>query len=214
MTEEAPGPRITPSENGPYEVTGAVPVNRANSELAREPRARVLLCRCGGSSNKPFCDATHRTNGFLGTETGPRNTKADRQDAYQGDGITILDDRSICAHIGNCTDNLSKVFKLRTEPWIDPKAEVAEAIARVIATCPSGALGYAFANSTEPVEADHEPSITASENGPYFVVGRVPMQSPDGSTYEVRARMALCRCGGSGNKPFCDGTHWSNGFQG
>ena len=213
MTEEEQGPQIIPTENGPYAVTGSVPVNRAEGEPAREPRDRVLLCRCGGSSNKPFCDATHRTNGFVGTESGPRNAKADRQDTYQGDGITILDDRSICAHIGNCTDNLTKVFKLGTEPWIEPKGEAAEAIAQVIATCPSGALGYALATSPQPVEAEHEPGITASKNGPYFVVGRIPVKSPDGSTYEVRARMALCRCGGSGNKPFCDGTHWSNGFE-
>ena len=105
------------------------------------------------------------------------------------------------------------MFKLGVEPWIDATAEQAEAIARQVALCPSGALSYALAGSSAPVEAEREPGITASKNGPYLVVGKIPVVSEDGTTYEVRARFALCRCGGSRNKPFCDGTHWHNGFR-
>ena len=213
MPTDAPQPQITPSENGPYLVSGSLPVRKADGTPAGDVAEMVRLCRCGGSAKKPFCDGTHRGNGFDGTEVADRRNTADRREVFQGEGITIYDDRSICAHIGNCADNLAKVFKLRQEPWIAPTAEATEAIARVIATCPSGALSFALSGSDATVEEGHAPGVTASTNGPYFVGGSVPVTSPDGTPYEVRARFALCHCGGSGNKPFCDGTHWSNGFK-
>lgn len=56
--------------------------------------------------------------------------------------------------------------------------------------------------------------ITALENGPYLVSGAACVSDPDGGTWDTggRATFALCRCGGSKNKPFCDGTHSSIGF--
>ena len=57
-------------------------------------------------------------------------------------------------------------------------------------------------------------TITASENGPYIVRGPVTVLDPDGNKFEVkRETIALCRCGGSTTKPFCDGTHSKIGFQ-
>jgi 3-phenylpropionate/trans-cinnamate dioxygenase ferredoxin subunit len=55
--------------------------------------------------------------------------------------------------------------------------------------------------------------ITASRNGPYLVSGLVELTDADGKTYPVKAKMALCRCGASTTKPFCDGTHSRIGFQ-
>jgi uncharacterized Fe-S cluster protein YjdI len=175
MTTDASEPQITPTNNGPYQVAGSIPVRKADGNPAGEVAEMVRLCRCGGLSSKPYCDGTHRTNEFVGTEVANRGNTEDRRDVYQGEGIAIYDDRSICAHIGNCTDNLAKVFKLSKEPWIAPTAEAAEAIARIIATSPSGALSFALAGSDTPVEAEREPSVTASTNGPYFVVGNVPV---------------------------------------
>ena len=56
--------------------------------------------------------------------------------------------------------------------------------------------------------------ITALENGPYLVSGAARVRDPDGGTWDTegRATFALCRCGASGNKPFCDGTHSRIGF--
>ncbi|MCH8199296.1 MAG: (4Fe-4S)-binding protein, partial [Chloroflexi bacterium] len=145
MASEPTGPRITPTNNGPYQVDGWVPVHRADGTPAGETEEQVYLCRCGGSSNKPYCDNTHLRKPYDGTEVADRGTTEARRDVYDGDGIAIYDDRSICAHIGNCTDNLASVFKLGVEPWIDATAERAEAIARQVAACPSGALSYALA---------------------------------------------------------------------
>ena len=55
--------------------------------------------------------------------------------------------------------------------------------------------------------------ITISKNGPYIVTGTVELTDAGGNTYPAKTRMALCRCGASTTKPFCDGTHSKTGFQ-
>ncbi len=59
-----------------------------------------------------------------------------------------------------------------------------------------------------------ETSIMIADNGPYVVKGSVEMRDADGNAYTVQEAFALCRCGGSTNKPFCDGTHSKIGFEG
>jgi CDGSH-type Zn-finger protein len=202
---------ITVTDNGPYMVEGAVEVRNALGETVSEG-GKVFLCRCGRSSNKPLCDGTHNKVGFDGAETADHGPIADRRDAYEADAVTILDDRSVCAHAGECTDGLPAVWKLGTEPWIDQNAAPADEIEAVIRRCPSGALSYAEPGSAEAVEETASPAVKASVNGPYHVRGGIPVRSAGGEAYEVRSRQTLCRCGGSSNKPFCDGTHWK-GFK-
>lgn len=205
-------PVISISKNGPYLVNQGVPVADAEGS-AIEAGEKYALCRCGGSSSKPFCDGTHAKNDFNGKEVADRGSISERRTTDEGDGITIYDDRTVCSHSGRCTDNLASVFKLGEEPWIDPHGDKAEAIANVVKTCPSGALSYALADSGKPVEEEREQSVQVLKDGPYAVMGGVRVESPDGSSYETRQRFTLCRCGGSKNKPFCDGTHWHIGFK-
>jgi 3-phenylpropionate/trans-cinnamate dioxygenase ferredoxin subunit len=56
-------------------------------------------------------------------------------------------------------------------------------------------------------------TIEIIENGPYIVTGQVELKDGDGNAYPVKQRMALCRCGASTTKPFCDGTHSKIGFE-
>ena len=61
--------------------------------------------------------------------------------------------------------------------------------------------------------SDTPVTITPLENGPYLVKGPVTVRDADGSDYRIeRETIALCRCGASTNKPFCDGTHSKIGF--
>ena len=56
-------------------------------------------------------------------------------------------------------------------------------------------------------------TITVRENGPYLVKGPIQIVDAEGNAFRVeRETVALCRCGGSTNKPFCDGTHSKIGF--
>lgn len=209
MNDDAPGIAIV--ENGPYLVAGIPLSDSAGAPL--EAKERYALCRCGGSSNKPFCDGTHRTNGFDGAETADRRPIRERRRAYAGDGITVYDDRSICAHFGHCTDGLPEVFGKREGGFCNPAGATAEEIAAVVLRCPSGALAYSIPGSPETVEESRLAGIVPSTDGPYVLSGGIHIASSDGFSYEPRARMSLCRCGNSKNKPFCDGTHWTIGFK-
>ena len=211
MTDGTDEQRIRVLDGGPYRVEGGVPVLDHEGTGIEAPPA-YSLCRCGGSSNKPFCDGTHKTNNFNGQEFASKDTAAERVERWVGEKVTIHDDRSRCAHAGVCTDNLSAVFKLGVEPWIDPNGAQAEEIIRVVSGCPSGALSYSMGDSADPVESPEGPSITVARDAPYAVRG-LKVVAGDGEAYDARERQTLCRCGGSRNKPFCDGSHWYMGFK-
>jgi CDGSH-type Zn-finger protein/ferredoxin len=204
-------PTIHVTENGPYMVEGVSEVRDARGE-SRAVEGKAFLCRCGRSSNKPFCDGTHNKVGFDGTETADAGPIAERREGYEADEVTILDDRSVCAHAGACTDGLPTVFKLGEEPWIEPDGAPAAAVEETVRGCPSGALAYTEPGADGPVEESLDPGIKAAVDGPYWLRGGIQVISVGGEPYEIRNRQTLCRCGGSGNKPFCDGTHWK-GFK-
>ncbi len=211
MTVEstADHPTIQCSENGPYIVRNLESLKNSKGEtLLTKPV--IALCRCGGSANKPFCDGTHAKKGFSGAKLA--DGSADRRDSYKGKRLTIHDNRSICAHAGFCTDGLSSVFRLSVEPWIDPDEAEAEAIIETVKKCPSGALSYSI-DEVEHRDKDREPMILVSRNGPYFVTGGPEIEGEPRGEGASDEHYALCRCGGSKNKPFCDGTHWHIKFK-
>jgi CDGSH-type Zn-finger protein len=201
--------------NGPYYLLPDAPpspvqnLRRQDGSLCNTAGG-VALCRCGGSANKPFCDGTHGKIGFSDRNTA--DPGKDRRIAFSGKNITIFDNRAICAHAGFCTDGLKSVFRMRTEPWIDPDgAAVAEVIA-TIEQCPSGALSYAR-NGVEAGPKRREPMVTVTNDGPYAVTGGIELVGVPFGKGASKEHYTLCRCGGSKNKPFCDGTHWSIGFK-
>lgn len=189
--------------NGPYLVK--------NLELLRNSRGDdvpskpvMALCRCGGSANKPFCDATHQKNGFSGARLA--DDSANLQDNYQGQKITIHDNRAICAHSARCTDGLAAVFKYGSDPWIDPDGADVEAIVATIQSCPSGALSYSLGavQARDPVR---EPAMTVTKDGPYAIEGGVQLIDQSWGQGASTEHYTLCRCGASKNKPLCDGAH-------
>ena len=204
--------RLEITSHGPYRVTGDVAIFDAEGNLLRQA-GTWCLCRCGGSRNKPFCDVTHGLKGFDGSESADHAAIADRRDSYRADGVTVYDDRTVCAHFGQCTARLRAVFRADAEPFVDPHAAPTATITEVVTGCPSGALAYAVGADPQPVESNEPPSITPIVDGPYRVRGAIELVGADGRAYERRARQTLCRCGQSGNKPFCDGSHWYAGFR-
>ena len=202
-------PSIECKPNGPYLIKDLEAFrNSADGFIPTQPI--MALCRCGGSANKPFCDGTHQSNGFSGAKQTDGST--DKRDDYRGKKITIHDNRALCAHAGLCTEGLASVFKYGSEPWIDPDGAEVEAIVATIRTCPSGALSY----SLEGAEQQAQPraaAITVTKDGPYAVVGSVRLSGEEWGAGASSEHYTLCRCGGSKNKPFCDGAHWSIGFK-
>jgi len=170
----------------------------------------MYLCRCGGSSHKPSCDGTHLKIGFKSAKSPDR--VPDKMDHYVGKEITIHDNRGVCAHSAFCTDNSPTVFKLKHEPWIDPDGADAEEIARTIRLCPSGALSYTK-DGVLYKDQDRRPGVTIAKDGPHRVAGGIELNDPTGFKSESKEHYALCRCGGSKNKPFCSGAHWYIDFK-
>jgi CDGSH-type Zn-finger protein/ferredoxin len=204
---ESNKPSITSVPDGPYIVKGLNRlINQAGPVNTEET---IALCRCGKSSNKPFCDGTHAKVGFTSSNDTPN--LQNKQDSYTGKKITIHDNRRICAHAGYCTDNLPNVFRMKQEPWIDADAASIEDIIATIQKCPSGALSYSIDNNN--YTPDNEPSIFIAPNGPYVVSGCPDLEETVWAEGALKNKFTLCRCGASKNKPFCDGSHWSVNFR-
>ena len=216
-------PSITVRPNGPYLVSGEVPISRRHvvtSELDEaldwqtgerlETKPMIALCRCGGSQSKPFCDGTHAKVGFDGTEQAPTSTYDERAKRYdQGTKIVVRDDRSICEHAGFCGNHITNVWKM-VRPAIDDTIVRSQMMA-MVGRCPSGALTLRTTDDTD-VEAELAQAIGVVDDGPLLVTGAIPLQRADGEPFESRNRMTLCRCGQSSIKPLCDGTHATVGF--
>jgi len=221
-------PRITVEENGPYAVSGGLPLTREEIvydddgvstewllDETLDPGETYRLCRCGRSRNKPFCDDSHLLEPrFDGTETADRAPTRDRRRTFKASGISVGDDLPLCAGAAFCDAMDGDVwsFLLRSR---DP--EIRDRIMRMIERCPSGRLTYALPPEGADVERDAEqemePTAAVVRDGPYWVRGGVEIVDEDGEVWEVRNRVALCRCGESDNKPFCDGSHKVVGFR-
>ncbi len=201
-SEENPAPTIKPSRNGPYLVTNFEDIS--NSKGAITAKRKMALCRCGQSSKKPFCDGAHAKVGFNSDKSDDR--VRDKRENYKAEEVTIHDNRGICAHIGYCSDGLPAVFRSGQEPWIDAKAASGDAIVATIRRCPSGALSYSR-DGVEHRDRDGDPAIYVSPNGPYMVTGGPDLLDTERGEGASTEHYTLCRCGGSKNKPFCDGTH-------
>ena len=202
-------PTITPTPDGPYMLENCDKITHMADGKVFDIEDTVYLCRCGGSKNKPFCDGTHNTNGFTGAQE-PDHVP-DKRENYQGDGITIHDNRGLCAHAARCTDNLKTVFRLGTEPWIDPKGASNDEIIKVITMCPSGALSYSI-DGNEHSERGGEPQVILAPNGPFVFIGGADLEGAELMEGGTLDHFDLCRCGKSKNKPFCSGAHWDVQF--
>jgi CDGSH-type Zn-finger protein len=209
--------RIVVTEDGPYHVLGRLPLRHVDivetewsepvdvAEGEPLPTGRwYALCRCGNSATKPFCDESHVRVGFDGTETADRAPRVTRAREVRGRGIAFTDDTTLCTHAGFCTSRVTDVWEM-VRDTADP--DVRAQIERMVGLCPSGRLAL------EPPADAGEPGVLLERDGPIWVRGAVQLRAADGTTYEVRGRMALCRCGASRNKPFCDDSHKEVGFR-
>lgn len=222
---ELPSVRVT--KDGPYRVSGGLRILRQIIQIDEEGGSRewvvgdeimapatFLLCRCGQSSNKPFCDGSHLSFGFDGTESAQQLPYLDQAEVIEGPELTLTDVESLCA-FGRFCDPDGGVWNLVLET---DSARGREMFLSEATRCPGGRLVPWEKNQPEPLEPAYEPSIGLVEDtkldvsGGILVRGRVSITSADGQNYEIRNRVALCRCGASSNKPFCDGSHASTEF--
>lgn len=131
---------------------------------------------------------------------------------YEGTGLTVLYDAKRCIHAAECVRGLPAVFDSQRRPWVTPAGASADQLAEVIRRCPTGALHYERQDggfAEEPAANQ----VTVAPDGPLYLQGRIEIAPPHGAVLYADTRTALCRCGASRNKPFCDGSHAEAGFR-
>ncbi|WP_157251284.1 CDGSH iron-sulfur domain-containing protein [Nonomuraea typhae] len=216
---------IQVTEDGPYEVTGSVPLAKQSigadgqgqsvrwEQGAEYPAKETYrLCRCGRSGSKPYCDGSHERVGFDGTEVASREPYLMQAGEQDGPEVTLTDAPALCAFARFC-DADGQVWSL-----VEMDGQ-GSAVRQEAGNCPSGRLVAWDLAARTPLEPDLPPSIGLVEDpvqgvsGPIWVRGGIAVTAADGTDYEVRNRVTLCRCGASRNKPFCDGSHAAIGFR-
>jgi CDGSH-type Zn-finger protein len=208
--------KIKVCKNGPYLITD-VPLNEDIVEFDEDniplktkkgetfqTGKEYLLCRCGHSKNKPFCDNSHLQINFEGTENpGAKQKYLDQAETINGPGLEMKDNVGLCASAKFC-HRAGGAWRL-VEQSDNQKAK--ETAIEEACCCPSGRLVAMDKKSGKTIEPKLEKAIGIPEDGPLCVKGGIPVESSEGFEYEIRNRMTLCRCGKSKNKPFCDSSH-------
>jgi CDGSH-type Zn-finger protein len=220
-------PKVMVQKDGPYEIRGDLPM--AQQTIVTDAKGLSVewkegapvqvpdgahLCRCGQSGNKPFCDGTHLRVRFDGSESASRAPYLEEAEAIDGPAVVLTDAEHLCAFARFC-DPKGRIWNVARREGAEARAIVEDEAGK----CPGGRLVAWDRATGQPLE----PALTASlglvqdpargVSGPLWVRGGIPVVGADGKPYEVRNRVALCRCGASSNKPFCDGSHASITFR-
>ena len=165
------------------------------------------LCRCGHSTNKPFCSGEHKKIGFEGTEVASKEKFSKNAEKTVGKKLVLLDNGPFCNHASFCTVGEGVWSSVETA---EDKKSVVAAVKQTC-NCPTGRLVVFDKKTKKEIEPKFEKSIGLIKepwgDGPLWVKGKVEIKSGKGKAYEKRNRVCLCRCGKSKNMPFCDGSH-------
>jgi CDGSH-type Zn-finger protein len=224
--------KIVVQKNGPYLVYGDVPLVRKAQVVSEfgEPiawrKGEVIetsgtyeLCRCGHSSNKPFCDKTHEKIGFDGTESAVTRPTAERQVILAGGtNIVVKRDFALCMEAGFCGNRFANIPKMVGNT---DDTRVRSLVIAMIERCPSGSYTYSIEQGEANIEPDLPQQVAVVTEmtddgpimGPLWVTGNIPVERSDGKPFETRNRVTLCRCGLSKTRPLCDGTHRTLGIK-
>lgn len=134
---------------------------------------------------------------------------------YSNGELTVIWKPKLCIHSAICVHTLPSVYNPDEKPWIKAENASTAALKAQIAKCPSGALSYEMDNkdAQEDKEMKSQMQIQISPNGPLLIQGNLSVTMVDGSIEEKKRTTAFCRCGGSANKPYCDGTHTKIDFK-
>ena len=135
----------------------------------------------------------------------PRRTGPTR--VYEREELAVIWDATRCTHVAECLRAQPLVFDVRRRPWVDVDAADADEVAEAIRLCPTGALKYEARAGFPAEEGDDVTTVRAGNLGPLYIRGKVRLVDGHGRLIAEETRVALCRCGASGNKPYCDNSH-------
>lgn len=164
----------------------------------------LLLAMVGYLSPKPYLPTPNPITLKPMSEKGRK---------YSAEDIVVYYQPRLCIHAAECVRNLPQVFDTHKKPWIQPEHTSVEELAEIIQRCPSGALQYERLDGGEAEPIPQFVSVDLRPNGPLYLRGPMVFKNEQGEVRLETARAALCRCGASKNKPFCDNSHLEVGFK-
>ncbi len=132
---------------------------------------------------------------------------------FPGQDADVVWDERLCIHIGECGRAKGDLFIGGRKPWCQPDLTTVAGVVDVVERCPSGALVYETKDGKTVERPAPRNTIHATYHGPLFARGDLAIQGAPADMPGVRFRAALCRCGQSKNKPFCDNSHEAAGFR-
>lgn len=137
---------------------------------------------------------------------------------FTGTKIDVEWDERLCIHVAECGNAKGELFVGGRQPWCQPDLVSLEDVIDVVERCPSGALTYASTTNKDKEQIrkespEQENTVAVSCNGPYFIRGELDIEGSPIDMEGISFRAALCRCGKSKNKPFCDNSHEAAGFK-
>lgn len=126
---------------------------------------------------------------------------------YETDEIKIAYDTKRCIHAARCVGGLGEVFDPKAKPWVQPDKAATDEVAHVITLCPTGALQFERKDGGAEEQPANKNRVQLVADGPLYVRGDLQIVDREGNVVWEDTRMALCRCGASEIKPFCDNSH-------
>lgn len=132
--------------------------------------------------------------------------------SYPGNQATVSWSRNLCIHIGECGRAEGDLFIGGRKPWCQPDLAADDEVEEVVQRCPTGALSVEFADGSRLEQAPASNSIQVVYNGPLFISGELQIADAPVDLPGLKFRAALCRCGKSRNKPYCDNSHLNSDF--
>ena len=136
----------------------------------------------------------------------------DKTRTFPGTDIDVQWDKRLCIHVAECGQADNELFDGDREPWCVPDTTAVDEVAEVCERCPSGALSYQRNDEGANESAADENTVAVIYDGPLYLRGELAIEGAADDMPGVEFRAALCRCGHSKNKPFCDNSHRKQEF--
>jgi len=130
---------------------------------------------------------------------------------FKGENVDVTWDGRLCIHVGECTRAEGALFEAGRNPWCKPDEANVDALAAVVERCPTGALTISRREDGQAETAPARNTVVVSNQGPLYVHGDLEIEGAPDDAPGLEFRAALCRCGQSKNKPFCDNSHEGDG---
>ena len=174
--------------------------------VAPSPQATLFLWAPSGATRELADTRHHRHN-------QPEFLLAKKKVySFEGKRSSVTWDSALCIHAEECIRANSPLFELDRKPWGQTDLVEDPELDDVIRRCPTGALAYQVKDGSSREEAQPENTVTISANGPAYIRGNLEFEGGEGEGATI-FRAALCRCGHSRNKPFCDNSHLEANFR-